>query len=370
MKPAHAGPSPVIDSSDMRKLIRVLKGQSEAVPPIWMMRQAGRYLPEYREVRKQAGSFLDLCYSPELACEVTLQPIRRYGFDASIVFADILLVPDALGQDVAFKEGEGPVLEPVNGQSAFGKLSDSKLHDHLAPVYETVSRVREGLPDETALIGFCGAPWTVATYMVGGRGSPDQKAARMAGYSREKWFEDLIALLTEASASYLCRQIEAGADCVQVFDSWAGNLAPIEFDHWCVGPTKHLVELVRQTYPDVPIIGFPRGCGPSYRDFALRTGVDAVSFDTAVDPSWIAEIARARATPGKPQFAIQGNLDPLAVVAGGAVLDEAVDRIMDTLSGGPFVFNLGHGLVPETPPEHVQRVIDRVRGHNERKAAQ
>ena len=365
MKAAQPSPSPAIDVSDMRKLIRVLKGQSETVPPIWMMRQAGRYLPEYREVRKQAGSFLDLCYSPELACEVTLQPIRRYGFDASIVFADILLVPDALGQDVAFKEGEGPVLDPVDGQSAFGKLSDRNLHDHLAPVYETVSRVREGLPSETALIGFCGAPWTVATYMVGGRGSPDQKAARMAGYSREKWFEDLIALLTEASAQYLCRQIEAGADCVQVFDSWAGNLAPIEFDHWCIGPTKRLVELVKEVHPDVPIIGFPKGCGPSYRDFAPRTGVDAVSFDTAVDPFWIAEISRERSVLGKPQFAVQGNLDPLAVIAGGAVLDEAVDRIMDALSEAPFVFNLGHGLVPETPPDNVQRVIDRVRSYSD-----
>lgn len=363
MKPAQPEPSPGINIGDMRKLIRVLKGRSETVPPVWMMRQAGRYLPEYRAVRKRAGSFLDLCYSPELACEVTLQPIRRYGFDASIVFADILLVPDALGQDVAFREGEGPILEPVDDAAAFAKLGGRVLHDRLAPVYETVSRVREGLPRETALIGFCGAPWTVATYMVGGRGSSDQKAARSTAYSRQAWFEDLVSLLVEASAQYLCRQIAAGADSVQIFDSWAGNLAPGEFERWSVGPTRRLVDLVKQAYPDVPVIGFPRGCGPSYRNFAELTGVDALSFDTAADPVWIAESIDAG-------VAVQGNLDPLAVVAGGQVLDESVDRIMDALAGRPFVFNLGHGLVPETPPDHVRQVVDRVRSHQNRDAAQ
>ncbi len=360
MEHASVRQAPSQQSGETRKLIRVLNGQNDEVAPIWMMRQAGRYLPEYRKVRKQAGSFLDLCYSPELACEVTLQPIRRYGFDASIVFADILLVPDALGQNVAFREGEGPVLEPVDSAETFARLGMTGLHDHLKPVYETVSRVREGLPDETALIGFCGAPWTVVTYMVGGRGSPDQKAARLSAYSRAPWFEDLIALLVDASAEYLCRQIEAGADCVQIFDSWAGNLAPIEFEQWCVAPTKRLVSLVKAKHPDVPVIGFPRGCGPAYANFASHTGVDALSFDTMIDPAWIADAV-------EPGITVQGNLDPLAVVAGGTLLDEAIDRIMNALSARPFVFNLGHGLIPETPPENVQHVIDRVRDFKARK---
>jgi uroporphyrinogen decarboxylase len=336
-----------------KKLIRTLRGEVDAVPPIWMMRQAGRYLPEYREIRARAGSFLDLCYSPELACEVTLQPIRRYGFDAAILFADILLVPHALGQNVEFREGEGPVLEKIGDGRALAALSMDGLHEVLAPVYETVSRVRAGLGGETALIGFCGAPWTVATYMVGGRGSSDQREARLAAYG-EAWFASLIDLLVEASVEYLCAQIEAGAEVVQVFDTWAGNLPASEFERWCVTPVADLVARVKSRHQDVPVIGFPRGCGSGYAAFAELTGVEGVGLDSAVDPAWAARsIDRA--------VVLQGNLDPLAVVAGGRALRDGVAAIESAFAERAHIFNLGHGLVPETPPEHVADVVALVR---------
>jgi uroporphyrinogen decarboxylase len=336
-----------------KKLIRTLRGEAEAVPPIWMMRQAGRYLPEYREIRARAGSFLDLCYSPELACEVTLQPIRRYGFDAAILFADILLVPHALGQNVEFREGEGPVLERIADGRALAALSMGGLHEVLAPVYETVRRVRAGLDGQTALIGFCGAPWTVATYMVGGRGSGDQREARLAAYG-EGWFPSLIDLLVEASAEYLCAQIEAGAEVIQIFDTWAGNLPASEFERWCVAPVADLVARVKARHRDVPVIGFPRGCGSGYAAFAELTGVDGIGLDSAVDPTWaVRSIDRS--------VVLQGNLDPLAVVAGGRALRDGVAAIESTFAGRAHIFNLGHGLVPETPPEHVAEVVGLVR---------
>ncbi len=343
------------DRAGNGSFLKVLAGNSPSVPPIWMMRQAGRYLPEYRKVRANAGSFLDLCYSPELASEVTLQPIRRYGFDAAIVFADILLVPDGLGQSVTFVEGEGPVLDAIKDSEDFSKLNMSGLHTCLAPVYETIARTRAALPRDVALIGFCGAPWTVATYMVGSRGSPDQKITRLAAYERSSWFLGLSDLLVESSAEYLCAQVDAGADALQIFDTWAGNLPKAEFDRWCVAPTAKLVSLVREKHPDVPILGFPKGCGSSYPGFVEATGVSGVSLDSAVDMAWAATAFDAGTV-------LQGNLDPLAVVGGGTSLDDAVDNILQAMSGKRFVFNLGHGLIPETPPENVARVIARVRG--------
>jgi uroporphyrinogen decarboxylase len=336
-----------------KKLIRTLRGEADAVPPIWMMRQAGRYLPEYREIRARAGSFLDLCYSPELACEVTLQPVHRYGFDAAILFADILLVPHALGQNVEFREGEGPVLERIADGRALAGLSMGGLHEVLAPVYETVSRVRAGLDGQTALIGFCGAPWTVATYMVGGRGSSDQREARLAAYG-EAWFSSLIDLLVEASAEYLCAQIEAGAEVIQIFDTWAGNLPASEFERWCVTPVAELVARVKARHQGVPVIGFPRGCGGGYATFAERTGVEGIGLDSAVDPGWAARSI-------DPSVVLQGNLDPLAVVVGGRALREGVAAIESAFAGRAHIFNLGHGLVPETPPEHVAEVVELVR---------
>jgi len=335
-------------------LLRVFDGESLTPSPVWMMRQAGRYLPEYREVRKQAGNFLDLCYSPDFATEVTLQPIRRYGFDAAILFADILLIPDALGQNVRFGEGIGPILEPIRCDKDFSQLTVQNFHNHLAPVYRTVKQVRTALPAQTALIGFCGAPWTVATYMISGRGSPDQKEARLAALRREDWVQGLIDLLVTTSVEYLCKQIENGADLLQVFDTWGGNLGELEFDQWCIKPMAAIVKGVRQEYPDVPIIGFPRNAGVRYKRFIEQTGVDGVSLDTSVSLQW------ARDTLDD-SCVLQGNLDPLAVVAGGKRLEIEVKHVLDTMSGRPFIFNLGHGLIPETPPENVARVIDIIR---------
>lgn len=318
------------------------------------MRQAGRYLPEYRETRSEAGSFLDLCYNPDLACRVTLQPIDRFGFDAAILFSDILVVPDALGQKVAFVEGEGPVLEPVNDRAGVLSLKREGFLDHLAPVFKAVGNIRAELDSETALIGFCGAPWTVATYMVGGRGSPDQAAARGMAYGDRQTFEMLIDLLVEVSAEYLCAQVEAGAQVLQIFDSWAGNLPEDEFWHWCVEPNRRLVEKVRGRIDDVPIIGFPRGAGPLYQQFVAETGVDGVSCDTSLPLEFIRDKLQ-------PDVVVQGNLDPLLLVSGGEALDRRVDEICSVLGGRPFIFNLGHGIVPQTPPENVARLVERVR---------
>ena len=337
-----------------RRFLKPFLGEALAPPPVWLMRQAGRYLPEYRATRKEAGSFLDLCYNPKLAAEVTLQPIRRYGFDASILFSDILVVPDALGQHVTFVEGEGPRLKPIRAVDQLTRLSLSNSHEKFGRVWETVARLRQDLPRETALIGFCGAPWTVATYMVEGRGSADQAQARQWAYRDPVGFSRLIDMLTEASIAYLSGQIEAGADVLQIFDSWAGSLADVEFHCWVVLPTARIVRAIRSKYPHIPIIGFPRGAAAQLKSFIEGTGVDGVSCDTSC-PLGVMQAVASGGTVA------QGNLDPLLLVAGGSALDQRVDAILETMASQPFVFNLGHGIVPETPPEHVAQLMARVR---------
>jgi len=331
-----------------------IKGEALSIPPLWLMRQAGRYLPEYRKTREQAGGFLDLCYTPELATEVTLQPIRRYGFDAAILFADILLIPQALGQKLWFETGEGPRLEPLETGNDIARLDAGGAADRLAPIYETVNRLRTDLPSETDLIGFAGAPWTVATYMIAGRGTPDQAPARLFAYQHTEAFEALMDVLVESTAHYLARQVAAGADLLQLFDTWAGVLPEDEFARWSIAPTKALVARLRALGVTVPIIGFPKGAGPLLPRYVAETGVDAVGLDPAVPLSWAAQALG-------PETVCQGNLDPLLLVAGGERMFEAVDRIKATFAGRPFVFNLGHGIVPQTPPEHVAQLVERVR---------
>ncbi|MBL0936852.1 MAG: uroporphyrinogen decarboxylase [Rhizobiaceae bacterium] len=336
-----------------RKMLKVLQGESVFPPPIWMMRQAGRYLPEYRETRTKAGSFLDLCYNPDLAVEVTLQPIRRFGFDASILFSDILVIPHALGRDLRFEEGRGPLMTPIEATEV-ERLDASRLHDHLAPVYETVRRLRAELPAETTLIGFCGAPWTVATYMIAGHGTPDQAPARLFGYRNPAEMRKLLALLADCSADYLIRQIEAGADCVQIFDSWSGVLDEASFEAFCVQPMKRIVDKVRSVHPNVPIIGFPKGAGALYEGYRGKTGVAALGLD------WSVPWSQARRL--QAEGPVQGNLDPLRLVVGGEALREGVAAILDNLAGGPLIFNLGHGITPPTPIAHVEAMIAQVRG--------
>lgn len=339
-------------SKPQRKMLSVLKGETVFPPPVWMMRQAGRYLPEYRATRTRAGSFLDICYNPDLAVEVTLQPIRRFGFDASILFSDILVVPHALGRDLRFEEGRGPVMTPMKADE-IGALDASAFHVNLKPVYETVGRLRRELPDEVTLIGFCGAPWTVATYMIAGHGTPDQAPARLFGYRHPEAMDHLLALLADCSAQYLIRQIEAGADCVQIFDSWAGVLDEASFYRFCIQPVRAIVKAVKAAYPDTPIIGFPRGAGYLYAGYRSLTGVDAVGCD------WTVPIEAMQAM--QAEGAVQGNLDPLRLVAGGDAIDAGVDVILTGLKRGPHIFNLGHGITPETPIESVERMLARVR---------
>lgn len=338
--------------AEKRIVIDVLRGETAFPPPIWMMRQAGRYLPEYRETRAKAGSFLDLCYNPDLAVEVTLQPIRRFGFDASILFSDILVVPHALGRDLRFEEGRGPLMTPI-GADEVERLNGEGFHDHLAPVYETVRRLRTELPAGTTLLGFCGAPWTVATYMIAGHGTPDQAPARLFGYRNPQAMRDLLDRLAEKSAEYLIRQIEAGADAVQIFDSWSGVLDQACFEEYCVRPVAGIVRRVREVHPHVPIIGFPKGAGALYGSYREKTGVDALGLD------WTVPWTQAKAL--QAEGTVQGNLDPLRLVAGGRALEEGVATILRELGDGPLVFNLGHGITPETPIEHVERMIALVR---------
>lgn len=335
-----------------RNVLEVLKGARRFPPPVWMMRQAGRYLPEYRETRKQAGSFLDLCYTPDLAVEVTLQPIRRFGFDASILFSDILVVPHALGRDLDFVEGRGPVMTPITARE-IAHLDGKGFHDHLAPVYETVKRLRRELPDETTLLGFCGAPWTVATYMIAGHGTPDQAPGRLFAFREEAAMKALLDLLADLSADYLIRQIESGADAVQIFDSWSGVLDEAAFKALCVDPVARMVSRVKARFPDVPVIGFPKGAGALYDSYRSATGVTALGLD------WTVPLSQAKRLQG--EGAVQGNLDPMRLVAGGRALDEGIDRILTELGGGALVFNLGHGITPQTPIEHVERMVARVR---------
>lgn len=338
---------------DERKVLQVLRGETRFPPPIWMMRQAGRYLPEYRETRRKAGSFLDLCYDPELAVEVTLQPIRRFGFDAAILFSDILVVPHALGRDLRFEEGRGPVMTPMTADDV-GRLDRERFHVNLSPVYETVRELRRRLPEGTTLLGFCGAPWTVATYMIAGQGTPDQGPARLFGYRDPGSMRRLLDILADCSAEYLIRQVEAGADAVQIFDSWSGVLDEKSFEDYCVAPVADIVRKVRDACPGVPVIGFPKGAGSRYDDYRGRTGVSALGLD------WTVPLAQARRL--QAGGAVQGNLDPMRVVAGGSALDEGVDAILAALGSGPLVFNLGHGITPDAPIANVERMLDRVRG--------
>ncbi|MEZ5873000.1 MAG: uroporphyrinogen decarboxylase [Nitratireductor sp.] len=333
--------------------MQVLNGKKFSRPPIWMMRQAGRYLPEYRATRKEAGSFLDLCYSPELATEVTMQPIRRFGFDAAILFSDILVVPDALGRSVRFEEGRGPILEPIS-LDEIEALEAGNWRDHLAPVMDAVSMIREQLPRETTLLGFCGAPWTVATYMIAGHGTPDQAPARLFSYRHRNAFEKLLNLLADVSADYLAAQIDAGANAVQIFDSWSGVLGEDEFNRWSIAPVKRLVARLRQQKPDAVVIGFPKGAGSQYDKYREETGVNALGLDWSVPFSQARRLQR--------EGAVQGNLDPMRLIAGGKALDEGVDRILEELGDGPLVFNLGHGITPDTPISHVEQMVARVRG--------
>ena len=335
-----------------RTVLEVLRGEAVWPPPIWMMRQAGRYLPEYREARTTAGSFLDLCYNPDFAVEVTLQPIRRFGFDASILFSDILVVPHALGRDLRFEEGRGPLMTPID-EAGIERLDASRFHVNLEPVYETVRRLRRELPETTTLIGFCGAPWTVATYMIAGHGTPDQAPARLFGYRHPAAMRALLDRLAECSAEYLIRQIEAGADTVQIFDSWSGVLDEACFEEYCRRPVTEIVKRVKAAHPTVPVIGFPKGAGAFYDDYRARTGVDALGLD------WTVPASQARRL--QAGGAVQGNLDPLRLVAGGEALDAGIDAILNSLKGGPLIFNLGHGITPQTPIAHVERRVERVR---------
>jgi len=346
----------------MKNLLRVLNGETLDVAPVWLMRQAGRYLPEYRAVRARAESFLEVCYTPELAEEVTLQPIWRFGFDAAILFADILLVPHALGQGLRFVEGGGPRLDPIEDVAALGRLKPvDEIDEVLGPVYETVARLARSLPDEVALIGFAGAPWTVASYMVAGRGTPDQGPARAWMYRDPAGFARLIDLITRATVHYLDRQIVAGAEVVKLFDSWAGSLAPDMFARFAIEPARQIVAALKARHPQVPVIGFPRGAGAMYPEFAAATGVAAVALDSAVPLGW-ARLAMSPSRPGQPGVALQGNLDPMLMVTGGAALTETAKDIVAAMRGAPHIFNLGHGITPDANPAHVEQLLRAVRG--------
>jgi uroporphyrinogen decarboxylase len=339
----------------LKPLLAALAGARQSRPPLWLMRQAGRYLPEYRAIRAQAPSFLDFCYSPKLASEATLQPIRRFGFDAAILFSDILVVPDALGQEVRFEEGEGPRLKPVESAADLAALREEVDWARLAPVFETIERVKASLAGDIALIGFCGAPWTVASYMIAGRGTPDQAPARLFAYQHPDLFAALIDKLIETSAAYLERQLRAGVEVVQIFDSWAGALPPGEFERWSLGPVARIVARLRAALPAAPIIAFPRGAATQLGKFAGVEGLAAIGLDTSVEP-------RAAAALLPERLALQGNLDPLALMAGGAALEAGVARVLQGFAGRAHIFNLGHGILPETPIAHVERLVALVRG--------
>jgi uroporphyrinogen decarboxylase len=337
-----------------KPLIDVLHGRHSTPPPVWLMRQAGRYLPEYRKLRAQAGGFLDLVMTPELAAEITLQPVRRFRFDAAILFSDILVIPHALGQAVTFAAGEGPVLQPIEDRRSFERLLSQPDATLLAPVYETVRRVKGELAPSVTLLGFCGAPWTVASYMIAGRGTPDQAPARLFAYRDAAAFAVLMDVLIEASATYLIGQLQAGADAVQIFDTWSGILSPEEFARWCIAPARRIVEMVHAAVPGAKVIGFPRGAGTNLLRYITEASVDAVGLDWMIDKRFAREQIQSR-------IPVQGNLDPLALLAGGAALDRAIDATIEAFADGPFIFNLGHGILPETPIEHVQQMLDRIR---------
>jgi uroporphyrinogen decarboxylase len=339
-----------------KTILRALRGEVQPVPPIWMMRQAGRYLPEYRATRAQAGDFLKLCYNSDLAAEVTLQPIRRYGFDAAILFADILLLPQALGADLWFETGEGPRLSTVTCMAEVEALKPvDAIHDTLHPIYQTLRIVKRELPPDTTLIGFAGAPWTVATYMIAGRGSPDQAAAHALKATDPAAFRALIDRITSGTIEYLSAQIEAGAEVVKLFDSWAGSLKGADFQEYAIGPATRIIAALKARHPGVPIIAFPREAGQGYVGFAATTGADCVAIDNSVSPEWAAAHVQ---TSG----CVQGNLAPHHMVGGGPELDEATRRVVQAFRAGPHIFNLGHGITPDADPENVARMIAVVRG--------
>lgn len=335
-----------------RPLLAVLRGERRDPPPVWLMRQAGRYLPEYRALRADKGDFLELVHDSETAAEVTLQPIRRFGFDGAILFSDILVIPHAMGQNLRFEAGEGPCLSPPLTEVALETFKACR--ERLQPVYETVRRVRQALPAETTFLGFAGSPWTVSTYMVAGRGSRDQAETRRLAYSDPRRFQAIIDAIVDMTVDYLSGQIEAGVDAVQLFDSWAGSLSPAQFERWVIAPNAEIVTCLRARHPETPVIGFPKGAGGKLAAYARETGVDALGLDETVDPDW------AHATLPK-SLPVQGNLDPLALIAGGEALDRAVDRILNAFSDRPHIFNLGHGILPDTPIAHVERLLARVR---------
>ncbi|NBZ87257.1 uroporphyrinogen decarboxylase [Stagnihabitans tardus] len=339
-----------------KTILKALRGETQAVPPVWLMRQAGRYLPEYRATRAQAGDFLKLCYNPELAAEVTLQPIRRYGFDAAILFADILLLPQALGVPLWFETGEGPRLTPVTTPEGLRSLrAASDVHETLAPIYETVKILKRELPKETTLIGFAGAPWTVASYVVAGRGTPDQGPAHRLKSEDRATFAALIDLITEATVEYLSAQVMAGAEVVKLFDSWAGTLQGADFDDFAVAPARKIIAELKARHPGLPIIAFPREAGARYEGFAKATGADCVALDNSVSADWAAAHVQK-------DGCVQGNLDPKLMVEGGPRLVSEAKRIVQAFKGGAHIFNLGHGITPEANPDHVTQLMEAIRG--------
>ena len=342
-------------SGSLKPLLATLtRGKSDRIP-IWLMRQAGRYLPEYRALRAAKGGFLELVYDSDAAAEITLQPIRRFGFDGAILFSDILIVPHALGQELRFEAGEGPRLAPPLADAALADLAP--VSARLEPIYRTVEKVAQRLPSETTLIGFAGSPWTVATYMVAGRGSRDQAEARGLAYRDPAAFGAIVEAIVETSLAYLSGQIRAGVEAVQLFDSWAGSLAPDQFERWVIAPTAAIVSRLKQLHPTVPVIGFPKGAGGKLGGYARETGIDAIGLDETVDPGWAATVL-------PPDMPVQGNLDPLALLAGGPALEKAADRILSVLDGRPHIFNLGHGIDKATPIAHVEHLLAVVRGRS------
>jgi uroporphyrinogen decarboxylase len=340
-----------------KNILRALAGETLKTPPIWVMRQAGRYLPEYRKLRAKAGDFLSLCYNSELAAEVTLQPIERFQLDAAIIFADILLIPQALGSELSFLEGDGPRLSKISNKNDILKLKPANsIHKHLAPIYNTVSLVAEQLSPKVALIGFAGAPWTVATYMIAGKGTKDQGPAHKFLKEDKESFEMLINLLTEATILYLSKQIDAGAEVIKVFDSWAGSLKEEDFINYAIVPVKKIITALNKLHPDVPIIAFPRGAGLKYINFTNETGANCIAIDQSVDPKWAAKNLQINSC-------IQGNLNPKHMVTGGKALLEETTKILDCFSNGPHIFNLGHGITPDGKPENLQLMIDRIRSN-------
>ncbi len=337
-----------------KPILRVLDGAALSPPPLWLMRQAGRYLPEYRELRAKAPSFLAFCRTPELAAEATLQPIRRFGFDAAILFSDILMVPDAFGQEVSFEGGAGPQLTPIADGKDLAQLRETIDLERLAPVFEAIGRVKDGLADETALIGFCGAPFTLAAYMIAGKSAPEQAPARLFAYRHPELFQEIIDRLTMGSVAYLSRQIDAGVDLVQIFETWAGVLPAAEFERWSVVPLRRIVDGLRKRHPHAKVIVFARRAGIALDELAVRTGADALGLETSIDPY-------AAAAQLAPATILQGNLDPLVLVAGGQALRRATEQILAAFGGRPHIFNLGHGILPETPIAHVEALVAQVR---------